>query len=132
MHPNPNVRGPVYEILGENPRVLLMEPLDYVQFVHVMKLATMVLTDSGGVQEEAPSLGKPVLVLRSKTERPEGIEAGVAWLVGTDPERIVAEARRILDSHRETTDRVLRQNPYGDGRAAERIVQGIRQYLGME
>ena len=132
VHPNPNVRGPVYEILGENPRVLLMEPLDYVQFVHVMKRATMVLTDSGGVQEEAPSLGKPVLVLRSKTERPEGIEAGVAWLVGTDPARIVAEARRILDSHRETTDRVLRQNPYGDGRAAERILQGIREYLRME
>ncbi len=132
VHPNPNVRGPVHEILGENPRVLLMEPLDYVQFVHVMKLATLLLTDSGGVQEEAPSLGKPVLVLRDKTERPEGIEAGVAWLVGTDPTRIVAEARRILDSHRDTADWVQRQNPYGDGRAAERIVQGIRQYLGME
>lgn len=129
VHPNPNVRGPVHAILGSNPRVLLVEPLDYVQFVHVMKRATLILTDSGGVQEEAPSLGKPVLVLRDKTERPEGIEAGVAWLVGTDPDRIVAEARRILDSHHEIGDRVQRQNPYGDGHAAARIVHGIREYL---
>ena len=132
VHPNPHVRGPVHEILGENPRVLLLEPIDYVQFVHVMKRATLVLTDSGGVQEEAPSLGKPVLVLRHKTERPEGIEAGVAWLVGTDPARIVTEASRLLNSQRATADWVQRQSPYGDGRAAARIVQGIRDYLGME
>ena len=127
VHPNPNVRGPVYEILGERQRVLLVPPLDYVQFVHVMQRAVLILTDSGGVQEEAPSLGKPVLVLRDKTERPEGVEAGVAHLVGTDPERIRATADRLLAAPREVE--VRRDNPYGDGHAADRIVQAIRVAL---
>ncbi len=131
VHPNPNVRGVVRECLGALPRVLLLEPLDYMQFVHVMKRATLILTDSGGVQEEAPSLGKPVLVLREKTERPEGIAAGVARLVGTDPQRIVAAASELLASRRAYEDMVQRQNPYGDGRAAERILQGIRVFLRM-
>ena len=129
VHPNPNVRQPVREVLGNQPRVLLLEPLDYLTFVHAMKLAHLILTDSGGVQEEAPSLGKPVLVLRNKTERPEGIEAGVARLVGTDAEKIFAGAHLLLDSPGEYERMVRNDNPYGDGRAAERIVQGIRDFL---
>jgi len=131
VHPNPNVRHTVHELLGAQSRVLLLEPLDYLQFVQVMRRATLILTDSGGVQEEAPSLGKPVLVLRDKTERPEGIQAGVALLVGTDPERIVAEATRLLAAPPGADERLRRQNPYGDGHAAPRIVQAIRAHLGL-
>ena len=132
VHPNPNVRAPVFESLDGRPRVLLLEPLDYLQFVQVMRRATLILTDSGGVQEEAPSLGKPVLVLRDKTERPEGIQAGVAHLVGTDPEHIVTEATRLLAAPPGADERLRRQNPYGDGHAAPRIVQALRAYLGLQ
>jgi UDP-N-acetylglucosamine 2-epimerase (non-hydrolysing) len=123
VHLNPNVQEPVRRILGNLPRVHLIEPLDYVRFSRIMKAATLILTDSGGVQEEAPSLGVPVLVMREETERPEAVEAGVARLVGTDPARIVPEAVRLL------TDEVARGamrravSPFGDGHASERIVR---------
>ena len=94
MHPNPNVKAAVEEILCDTPRVHLIAPVDYVEFVHLMARAHLILTDSGGVQEEAPSLGKPVLVLRETTERPEGVDAGTAVVVGTDRERIVETASR--------------------------------------
>ena len=96
VHPNPNVRTPVNAILGAQGNISLIDPLDYVPLVHLMRRCALVLTDSGGIQEEAPSLGVPVLVLRDKTERPEGIDAGTARLVGTDRERIIAEVSRLL------------------------------------
>jgi len=122
VHLNPNVRATVETILRGVPRVHLVEPLDYVTFVHLMSRAHVILTDSGGIQEEAPSLGKPVLVMRESTERPEAIEAGMAKLVGTDPQRIVTEVLRLLNDPGASSSLVLRQNPFGDGHAAERIV----------
>jgi UDP-N-acetylglucosamine 2-epimerase (non-hydrolysing) len=125
VHLNPHVREPAYRVLGEIPNITLLEPLDYLPMVHLMKRAYLVLTDSGGIQEEAPALGTPVLVLREVTERPEALEAGTARLVGTDRDRIVAETRRLLDDApaREAMARAV--NPFGDGRAAERIVQAL-------
>jgi UDP-N-acetylglucosamine 2-epimerase (non-hydrolysing) len=122
VHLNPNVRGPVRRILAEQPRIHLLEPLRYEQFIHLMARAYLILTDSGGIQEEAPVLGKPTLVMRETTERPEAIEAGAARLVGTDRHRIVAEAECLL--HDEEAYHTMAQagNPFGDGRAAERIV----------
>jgi UDP-N-acetylglucosamine 2-epimerase (non-hydrolysing) len=117
VHPNPNVKGPAQEILGGHPRIHLTGPLDYLDLVAALREADLVLTDSGGIQEEAPTFGAPVLVLREVTERPEGIEAGVAELVGTDAGRIVARSRAALGRPR--TDGG--PNPYGDGRAGERI-----------
>ena len=121
VHLNPNVRKPVGEILEGLPNVRLVEPVDYVTMVHLMKRASLILTDSGGVQEEAPSLGVPVLVMREVTERPEGVEAGVVRLVGTSRERIVAESRDVLRG-RGGWKRLDGASPYGDGHAAERIV----------
>jgi len=122
VHRNPNVQGPAFEILGGLPNLELREPLDYRELVGLLARCRFVLTDSGGIQEEAPAFGKPVLVLRETTERPEGLEAGVARLAGTDPERIFAEASRLL-THREAYLEMAKAvNPYGDGRAAERIV----------
>jgi UDP-N-acetylglucosamine 2-epimerase (non-hydrolysing) len=128
VHPNPNVRRTVGAHLKDKERILLLEPIDYLQFVHLMRLSTLILTDSGGIQEEAPSLKKPVLVLREKTERPEGLRAGVARLVGTDRQRIVLEASRILDSDEEYSRMVVPENPYGDGRAAIRIASVLDQW----
>lgn len=125
VHPNPNVRRPVYQLLAGVPNIVLTEPLDYATLVHVMAQASIVLTDSGGIQEEAPSLGKPVLVLREVTERPEAVEAGVARLVGTDPDRIVSEAVRLLTDPSEYERMARAVNPYGDGRAARRIVSAL-------
>jgi UDP-N-acetylglucosamine 2-epimerase (non-hydrolysing) len=121
VHPNPNVQEPVRAALGRHPRIRLLPPLDYVPFVRVLSRCYFVLTDSGGVQEEAPALGKPVLVMRDTTERPEGVDAGTAMLVGTDPERIVREATRLLEnrSHYERMSRA--HNPFGDGKASLRI-----------
>jgi UDP-N-acetylglucosamine 2-epimerase (non-hydrolysing) len=121
VHPNPNVHGPVRAALGEHPRIRLLPPLDYVPFVRVLSRCYFVLTDSGGVQEEAPAFGKPVLVMRDTTERPEGVDAGTALLVGTDADRILREAARLLDdqSHYERMSRA--HNPFGDGKAASRI-----------
>jgi UDP-N-acetylglucosamine 2-epimerase len=122
VHLNPNVRRPVLEILARLPNVSLIEPLDYLAMVHLMKRANLVLTDSGGVQEEAPALGIPVLVMRDTTERPEGIEAGVVRLVGTERARIVAEADRLLSDPAAHAAMANAVSPYGDGHAASRIV----------
>jgi UDP-N-acetylglucosamine 2-epimerase (non-hydrolysing) len=129
VHPNPNVQEPVRQQLGGLRNVFLLEPLDYVAFVDLMRRAWLLITDSGGVQEEGPSLGKPILVMREKTERPEAIEAGTVRLVGTDPERIVGEASRLLDD-REEYERLARvHNPYGDGQASRRIADVILSFF---
>jgi UDP-N-acetylglucosamine 2-epimerase (non-hydrolysing) len=123
VHLNPNVRAPVQKILKDQERVFLIEPLDYEKFVWLMGRAFLILTDSGGIQEEAPALGVPVLVMRKVTERPEAIEAGTAKLVGTDAENIFREAARLLED-RDAYEQMSRAvNPFGDGRAAERIVK---------
>ena len=122
VHLNPNVSGPAREILGGHPRIVLCEPLEYAPFVSAMKRAYLILTDSGGVQEEAPALGKPVLVLREETERPEAIAEGVVRLVGTSSERILAEAQRLLDDPAAYAAMARGVSPYGDGHASERIV----------
>ena len=125
VHPNPNVSGPVRRLLSDSPNILLVDPLDYVPFVDLMRRAHLLLTDSGGVQEEGPSLGKPVLVMRETTERPEAVEAGTARLVGTDEQRIVEETGRLLDDPEEYRRRSFVHNPYGDGRASERIAEAL-------
>ena len=130
VHLNPNVRGPVMSLLGSHPRIELREPVGYEEFVHLMSRAHFLLTDSGGVQEEAPSLGKPVLVMRDTTERPEGIDAGTCTLVGTDPDRIMSSCRELLDDENEYTRRSSLANPYGDGHAAERITSVLERDLG--
>jgi UDP-N-acetylglucosamine 2-epimerase (non-hydrolysing) len=122
VHLNPNIREPVQRILGTNPRIHLIEPLEYIAFVELMKRAHFIITDSGGVQEEAPSLGKPVLVMREITERPEAISAGTVKLVGTDRNRIVQEAFRLLDDPAEYLKMSQSHNPYGDGYACALIV----------
>ena len=124
VHLNPNVRQPVNEILADLPNVHLIEPVDYLTIVHLMKRSSLILTDSGGIQEEAPSFAVPVLVMRDTTERPEGIEAGVARLVGTRREQIVAASAEVLEG-RSNFKLSAATNPYGDGRAAERIVASI-------
>ena len=129
VHPNPNVRSAVREVLTEVPRIHCLEPLDYRTFVHFMDRATLILTDSGGIQEEAPYLGTPVLVLREKTERTEALELGTSFMVGTNPDRIVAEASRLLSDEAAYRAMVASGQPYGDGRAAERIVQILRDSL---
>ena len=121
VHRNPNVLGPAHELLAGRPHIHLIEPLSYVPFVDLLRRAYLLITDSGGIQEEAPSLGKPVLVLREKTERPEAVEAGTVKLVGTDEERIVAEATRLLDDSAEYSRMTKVHNPYGDGQASRRI-----------
>ncbi len=125
VHRNPNVTGPARAALGGLPNVELAEPLDYVALVERLRGCRLVLTDSGGIQEEAPTFGKPVLVLRETTERPEGIEAGVAALVGTDPERIVATASRLLTDAAAYAAMARRLQPYGDGKAGERIAERL-------
>ncbi len=129
VHLNPNVRDVVNRTLGAHPNITLCEPLDYVSFVSAMSRAAIILTDSGGIQEEAPSLGKPVLVLRDKTERPEAVEAGTVKLVGTDVDRIVTETNRLLDSPEEYARMSRIHNPYGDGHASEKIEHEIQSFL---
>ena len=126
VHLNPNVQKPVYELLSGTPNIYLISPLDYLPFVYAMQHSTLLLTDSGGVQEEAPSLGKPVLVMRNTTERPEAVEAGTVRLVGTDADTIVDNVRKLLhnpDVYRHMSESY---NPYGDGHACERIVAALR------
>jgi UDP-N-acetylglucosamine 2-epimerase (non-hydrolysing) len=130
VHPNPNVKEAVEALLCDTPRVRLIAPVDYVEFVHLMARSHLILTDSGGVQEEAPSLGKPVLVLRETTERPEGVEAGTAVVVGTDRERIVATASQLLSSDEAYQRMANAVSPYGDGKASERIVAALEQRYG--
>lgn len=129
VHPNPNVREPVYQSLSAHPNIHLVEPLDYICFVDLMRRAYLLLTDSGGVQEEAPSLGKPVLVMRDDTERPEAVQAGTATLVGHDVRRIVGAAERILDDREEYRRSSRIHNTYGDGNAASRIAARIREFF---
>lgn len=125
VHLNPNVQGPVYSLLTDMDNVHLIEPLDYLPFVYLMDQSHIILTDSGGIQEEAPSLGKPVLVMRDTTERPEAVDEGTVRLVGTCAANIVSEVRRLLDSTDEYQAMSRAHNPYGDGHAAERIVEKI-------
>lgn len=146
VHLNPNVQKPVYEILGScsknsinqvnrvnpiNPRnIYLIDPLDYEPFVYLMNRSYLILTDSGGIQEEAPSLGKPVLVMRSKTERPEAVEAGAVKLVGFNKDSIVSETQKLLNSHNAYNKMARSINPYGDGKAAERIAKILVDEIG--
>jgi UDP-N-acetylglucosamine 2-epimerase (non-hydrolysing) len=125
VHPNPQVWGPVHRLLDNIPGITLTEPLGYLPFIHLMNRSTIVLTDSGGVQEEAHGLGKPVLVLRNVTERPEAIEAGTARLAGITREQIVGHIRQLLDDPSEYARMARAINPYGDGHAAERIVNAL-------
>ena len=127
VHKNPLVRSTVQEVLGDLPRVTLIEPLDYEPFVNLMAKAYIVLTDSGGLQEEAPSLGKPVLVLRDTTERPEAVEAGTVSLVGTGYEEIFNETKRLLTDQAYYDKMANAVNPYGDGKASQRIVRALRE-----
>ncbi len=130
VHLNPNIHGPVHRMLDGIPNIHLLQPIDYLPMVHLMKRATIVLTDSGGIQEEATGLGKPTLVLREKTERPEGVEAGVLKLVGTSTERIFSEACRLLDDPQAYHAMAHAANPFGDGHAAERIVKALLDFAG--
>ncbi len=123
VHPNPEVRPVMQAILGDHPQVALIEPLDYAHFVRLMTISDIILTDSGGVQEEAPSLGVPVLVMRNTTERPEGISAGTARLVGTDEDKIVSGIFTLLDDKAAYSAMARAHNPYGDGQAAQRIAR---------
>ena len=129
VHRNPNVLDPVTERLAGHSNIVLLEPLDYLSFVDLMRRARLLITDSGGIQEEAPSLGKPVLVMRERTERPEAVEAGTVKLVGTDPSKIVAEAARLLDDDAEYERMSRIHNPYGDGHASERIAAAIGEFF---
>ncbi|MBQ5627398.1 MAG: UDP-N-acetylglucosamine 2-epimerase (non-hydrolyzing), partial [Bacteroidaceae bacterium] len=130
MHLNPNVRKPIHEVFGENlndlGNMFFIEPLEYLSFVYLMEKSTIVLTDSGGIQEEAPGLGKPVLVMRDTTERPEALEAGTVKLVGTNYDKIVAEVSALLDdqAHYDAMSKAV--NPYGDGLACGRIVETLK------
>ena len=125
VHLNPNVQEPVNRILKGTPHITLLSPLDYLPMVHLMKHAKLILTDSGGLQEESPSLGSPVLVLRETTERPEGVEAGTLKLVGTETSRIVRETMHLLDDPIAHAKMAKAANPYGDGHAAERIITAL-------
>jgi len=125
VHLNPNVREPVHRMLQDAPNVTLLPPLDYQTLVHIMKRARLILTDSGGIQEEAAALGVPSLVMRALTERPEGVQAGILRLVGTDEARIVTEANRLLDDEAAHAAMSGAPNPFGDGHAAERIVDAL-------
>jgi UDP-N-acetylglucosamine 2-epimerase (non-hydrolysing) len=129
VHPNPNVHDIAYRELGNHPAIILTKPLDYLPFLALMNECYCVLTDSGGIQEEAPALAKPVLVLRDETERPEAVEAGVVKLVGTNPEVIIAETKKLLTDKNYYKNMAKGVSPYGDGHAASRIVSILYDYL---
>lgn len=129
MHKNPTVRKIVAEVLGDNEQVNLVEPLDYEPFVNLLAKSDLILTDSGGIQEEAPSLGKPVLCVRDTTERPEAVDAGTVLLVGTSYERVLANLKRLLTDHKEYERMSKAVNPYGDGAASRRIAEIVVKYL---
>mgnify|MGYP001767199712 CR=1 FL=1 len=128
VHPNPNIQSVVHRMLEGVPAVTLIQPVDYITLIHLIKHSTLVLTDSGGIQEEASGLGKPALVLREVTERPEGVDAGVLKLVGTDPQKIVREAAHLLDDSDALAEMARVTNLYGDGKAAGRIVEAILNF----
>lgn len=128
VHLNPNVQEPVYRLLSNHPAITLTPPLDYLPLINVLKHSRLVLTDSGGLQEEAPGLGIPVLVLREVTERPEGVEAGTVRLVGTDSQKIIASVHSLMDSSDEYDRMAKAVNPYGDGKASQRIVEAILSF----
>jgi UDP-N-acetylglucosamine 2-epimerase len=129
VHRNPNVLDPVTKRLGRRPNIVLIEPQEYVSFVDLMRRAHLLITDSGGIQEEGPTLGKPVLVMRETTERPEAVEAGTVQLVGTDPQRIVRAAARLLEDEAAYQSMARVHNPYGDGHASARIAEAIGRFL---
>ncbi|MBN1593448.1 MAG: UDP-N-acetylglucosamine 2-epimerase (non-hydrolyzing) [Candidatus Coatesbacteria bacterium] len=129
VHPNPEVRSAVMPMLSQVENIRLLEPLNYVEFVALMRESHLILTDSGGIQEEAPSLGKPVLVLRDETERLEGLDAGVSVLVGSQPDRILSETDKLLNDERYYRSVASRRNPYGDGKAAQRIVGVLKEWM---
>lgn len=131
MHPNPNVVSVMDRLLGDRPNICRIDPLDYPHFIRALGMAEIVLSDSGGVQEEAPALGKPVLVMRETTERPEGVAAGTAKLVGTDPDRIVSEISTLLDVPQAYSAMARAHNPFGDGHAAERIAGIVAHGFGL-
>jgi len=128
VHPNPNVKDVAYEVLGDTPNIILCDPLDYAPFIAAMKKAYLIISDSGGVQEEAPALGIPVLVLRDETERPEAVEMGVVKLVGPNHDRILEEAQTLLDNPQAYKVMARGVSPYGDGKGAERIVAVLKEY----
>lgn len=132
VHLNPNVQVPVKEILEGVPNIHLIEPLEYEPFIYLMSHAYLILTDSGGIQEEAPSLGKPVLVMRNNTERPEGIKTGVVRLIGTKKNNIVNETLQLLDNQLMYNRMSKTQNPYGDGKSARRIIKFLRKFLSLK
>lgn len=132
VHLNPNVQEPVNRILSGISNIILLEPLDYLPFVYLMDQSSIIITDSGGVQEEAPSLGKPVLVMRDTTERPEAVEAGTVKLVGTDVDRIVSETNRLLDNADAYSAMSRAHNPYGDGKAAARITGVLQKFWNVK
>jgi len=128
VHLNPNVKGPVEEHLGRTENIRLIPPQDYLPFAYLMSIADIILTDSGGVQEEAPSLGKPVLVMRDTTERPEAVDAGTVKLVGTDAKLIMSELEHLLNDPKAYEAMSRAHNPYGDGKASSRIVNAILEF----
>ena len=132
VHLNPNVQEPVYSMLGNKSNILLIPPIDYEPFIFLMNHSHLVLTDSGGIQEEAPTLGKPLLVMRDTSERPEGIKSGSAKLVGTDTDKIVQETQKLLMNSPEYKRMSEVNNPYGDGKASDRILSTVVKiyYLG--
>jgi UDP-N-acetylglucosamine 2-epimerase (non-hydrolysing) len=129
VHLNPNVYKPVHQMLGENPNIHLIEPQDYLHFLLLLENCHLVLTDSGGIQEEAPSLGKPVLVMRDKTERSEVLDSGAVKLVGTDKTKILAEVTRLIEDENYYSSMSQADNPYGDGTAAAKIVEVLDREL---
>jgi len=131
IHPNPVIRSSMLPYFDELANVLVIDPLPYLPFAHLIKRARIVITDSGGIQEEAPSIGRPALVMRETTERPEAVEAGTVRLVGTNEERIVAEAQRLIDDRAEYLAMARAVNPYGDGLAAPRSVASVANFLGL-
>ena len=129
VHPNPNVQAVTAKYLRSQPNMVLLNPLPYVPFIDLMRRADLLLTDSGGVQEEGPALGKPVLVMRETTERPEGVEAGLTRLIGTQKARIMAETTKLLDHPTEYAKMTRPLNPYGDGRASRHILKAMREWF---
>ena len=132
VHLNPNVQQAVQSLLGVAPNIHLIAPVDYLPFIYLMQSAYLILTDSGGIQEEAPSLGKPVLVMRDKTERPEAIEAGTVVLVGTNVAKILSKVQELLTNEQVYLRMSQAQNPYGDGKASARIVEFISQFFKLK